>query len=196
MKVLPQQEEYLRNTIRDCMAVNPLVSVRKMQELVKKNTGRSISDKYLAKLMCKIRRQAIIQSDRKQMNERLSEVRERFRMLTDDLFRVVYWRPEFIKQYGLVCPTYKEKLAAIRLIAQLEIALFKTEVDTGAFESRQASVGGVLRQEVSQTGLQDKVFGVFREWKFMEIHEKTTDSPRVIESVSRIKPALFSTEEK
>jgi len=108
-----------------------------MQEIVKQNTGHSISDKYTAKLMKKIRRRAVIQSDRKLMNERLSEVRERFRVITDDLFRTIYWRPEFFIDYGLDNPSPKERLAAMKLLGQLELALFRAEVDTGVFDNRQ-----------------------------------------------------------
>lgn len=152
MKIILEKEEFLQNTIRDAIAVNPLVSIRRMQEIVKQNTGHSISDKYTAKLMKKIRRRAVIQSDRKLMNERLSEVRERFRVITDDLFRTIYWRPDFLIDYGLVNPSPKERLAAMKLLGQLELALFKAEVDTGVFENRQIIVNRIPGRCISLAG--------------------------------------------
>jgi len=152
MKVILEKEEFLQNTIRNAIAVNPLVSIRRMQEIVKQNTGHSISDKYTAKLMKKIRRRAVIQSDRKLMNERLSEVRERFRVITDDLFRTIYWRPEFFIDYGLDNPSPKERLAAMKLLGQLELALFKAEVDTGVFENRQIIVNRIPSRHISFAG--------------------------------------------
>lgn len=152
MKVILEKEEFLQNTIRNAIAVNPLVSIRRMQEIVKQNTGHSISDKYTTKLMKKIRRRAVIQSDRKLMNERLSEVRERFRVITDDLFRTIYWRPEFFIDYGLVNPSPKERLAAMKLLGQLELALFRAEVDTGVFENRQIIVHEMFNKRVLLSG--------------------------------------------
>jgi len=42
MKVLQEKEEFLKKMVRDIIARNPLVSIRRMQEVVKDNTGRSI----------------------------------------------------------------------------------------------------------------------------------------------------------
>jgi hypothetical protein len=171
MKILPEKEDFLKNTIRNAIAVNPLVSIRRMQEIVEHNTGRSISDKYTSKLMQKIRRQAIIQSDRKQMNERLAEIRERFRVLTDDLFRTIYWNPDFLKQYGLSYPSYKERLAAMKLLAQLDLALFHAELDAGMFENRQTAIADMLRQGVLPTELREQVVGVFRTWRLTSTYK-------------------------
>jgi len=174
MKMLPEKEEFLQNTIRNAIAVNPLVSIRGMQEIVEHNTGRSISDKYTSKLMRKIRRQAIIQSDQKQMNERLAEIRERFRVLTDDLFRTIYWKPDFLEQYGLSYPSFKQRLAAMKLLAQLELALFHAELDAGMFENKQIAIEEMLRQGVLPTELREQVIGVFRTWKLQPTHEQST----------------------
>jgi len=165
MKVLPEKEEFLKTTIRNAIALNPLVSIRRMQEIVEKNTGRSISDKYLNRLMHKIRRQAVVQSDRKQINERLAEVRERYRVLMDDLCRTIYWRPEFLHDYGLQYPSFNERLAAMKLLAQLELALFRAERETGMFENKQTAINEMLQQGVLPTELREQVIGVFRTWK-------------------------------
>ena len=172
MKIHPEKEEFLKNTIRDCMAVNPLVSIRRMQELVEANTGQSISDKYVARLMQKIRRQAVVQSDRKKMNERLSEVRERYRVLMQDLSRTVYWKYEYLKVYGMQQPNFKERLAAMKLLAQLDAALFRVELDAGVFEDRQLAIQEMLQQGILPTVLQERVVGVFRTWKLESTHEQ------------------------
>jgi hypothetical protein len=137
MKMLEEKEEMLKKTIRNAMAINPFISIRGTQALVEQNTGRSISDKYVSRLMRKIRRQAVVQSDRKQMNERLAEVRERFRLLTEYLYRIVYWKYEYLRDYGVEMPKCKDKLAAMKLLAQLELALFRAELQTGAFQDHQ-----------------------------------------------------------
>lgn len=171
MKILPEQEEFLKNTIRNGIAANPLVSIRKMQKIVEYNTGRFISDKYLAKLMVNIRHQAVVQSDKKQMNERLTEVRERFRLLMDDLLRTIYWKPEFLKDYGLTCPLFKERLAAMKLLAQLELALFRAELDAGVFNNKQVVLNDMFQQKILPTKLQEQVVEASMTWELKPVNK-------------------------
>lgn len=165
MKMILEKENFLKSNIRDIIAVNPLVSIRKVQELVEHNTGRPISDKYTSKLMYKIRREAVIQSDRKKMNERLAEVRELYRVLMDDLKRRIYWKPEFSQQYGLVYPSFKERIACMKLLGQMELALFRAELDVGMFENKQLALDEMLQRGVLPGELSERVVGVFRSWK-------------------------------
>jgi hypothetical protein len=176
MKILPEKEEFLMNSVRNAIAVNPLVSVRRMQEIVEKNTGRLLSDKYTAKLMKKLRRRAIIESDRKQVNERLSEVRERFRVLTDDLMRIIYWTPEIAKIYGQPCPSFKERIAAMKLLAQLDLAIFKAELDIGMFKNGQTGVSYLLRQGVAPTEMQEQLTKASRTWKLTPVGQEVGDN--------------------
>jgi len=111
-----------------------MVPIRRMQEIVEKNTGRSICDKYAAKLMHKVRRQAVVESDRSQINIRLPEMKERFCMSSEQLLRTIYWKREFLHDYGIKMPDWRERNAAIKLLAQLDIALLKTEMMAGVFE--------------------------------------------------------------
>lgn len=134
MKMILEKENYLKGQIRDIVALNPLVSIRKTQELVEQNIGRSIGDKYVSKLMYKIRREAVIQSDRKKINERLAEIRELYRVLMDDLKRRIYWKPDFLSDYGIAYPSVKERMGAMKLLAQMELALFRAEIMAGAFD--------------------------------------------------------------
>ena len=131
-----EKEDFLKSAIRDIVAVNPLVSIRGIQGLVENNTGYPISKNYASKLIGKVRKQAIVESDRKKTNERLAEVRERFRVLTQYLSRVQYWKPEYQRDYGMPEPTFKEILAAIKLNSQLELALLKAESIIGLFENK------------------------------------------------------------
>lgn len=137
--MLEEKEDMLVKTIRNAMAINPFVTIRAMQGMVEKNTGRSISDKYVSKLMYKIRRQAVVQSDRTLMNERLAQLRERNRVLLEDLYRIIYWRHDYLNLYGVEMPKCKDKIAAMRLVAQLDAALFRTELLAGAFESQNGA---------------------------------------------------------
>jgi hypothetical protein len=134
MKILPENEELLRKAVRNAIAINPTVSIRRMQKIVEKNVGRAISDKYASKLMHKVKRQAIIESDRSQINVRLAEMKDRFRMSSEQLLRVIYWKREFQLDFGIKQPEWRERNAAIKLLVQLDIALLKAEMMAGVFE--------------------------------------------------------------
>lgn len=139
----------MKSAIRDIVAVNPLVSVMGIQGLVKNNTGYPISKNYAAKLIGKVRKQAVIESDRKKMNERLAEVRERFRVLTQYLSRVQYWKPEYQRDYGMPEPAFKEILSAIKLNSQLELTLLKAESIIGLFENKGVKMELIRTQSMT-----------------------------------------------
>jgi hypothetical protein len=165
MKKLPAQVEYLSGHMRNIIALDPMVSIRKMQGIIEEKTGQSLSDKYVSKLMHKIRRQAVVQSDRKQINERLAEVKERYRVLMEDLLRTIYWKGDYFTMYRADRPTFNQRLAAIRLLAQMELALFKAEIEVGMFENRKMAMEEMLREGLLPTELHEQIVGVFRTWK-------------------------------
>jgi len=148
MKILEHKEEFIIWRIRDAIALDPLVSMRKLQLVIQEKTGRYISDKYLAKLMRKIRTKTIFESDRKQLNERLTEVRERYRVLSENLLRTIYWDWTSLEKCGIQKPTEKERQSAIKLLAQMELALFKMELDVGAFENQQLSIRSIKARNI------------------------------------------------
>ena len=167
MKIVKEKEEFLNLSIRNAIAVNPLVSIREMQKIVSHNLGRSISDKYLASLMQKMRRRAIIQSDQKQVNERLMEVRERYRVLSERLNRIIFWQPFFWAEHGLKRPTLKEQISASKLLAQMDLALFRAELESGAFDDKQAMANQISCNNVLPIGLEERAAVVSRKWKLL-----------------------------
>jgi hypothetical protein len=68
--------------------------------------------------------------------------------------------------HGIRHPSTKERLAAMKLQAQLELALFKAELDAGMFENKQIAINEMLQQGVLPTELREQVIGVFRTWRF------------------------------
>jgi PAS domain-containing protein len=165
MKILEEKEKFIYQIIRDSIALNPLVSIRGLQEAFEKRTGRSISDKYVSKLRDKMRTRSIVESDRKKLNERLAEVRERYRVLSENLLRTIYWNWESLKICGIQQPNEKQRQSAIKLLAQMELALLRLELDMGVFENRQLAISEMLKQGTLPTELHEQIVGVFRTWK-------------------------------
>ena len=92
----------------------------------------------------------------------------------DHLNKVVYWQYEFLKDYGIEYPTFKEKITAIKLLAQLESTLFRTELAAGVFEDKQAAIEEMLQQGMLPTELREQVIAVFRTWKLGPAHQDNT----------------------
>ena len=174
MKILPEQEEWLRKNIRDALALNPLVTVRGIQQHIKIQTDRTISDKYVMKLLFKVRREVIIQSDRTALRARLVEVKERCRMMTEQLNRIIYWPVPWSENTStyisspLSKPSATERIAAVKTIAQIEIALMKAELDIGLFEDRRSAIEEMLREGLLPPELHEEIILIFRRWKTRE----------------------------
>lgn len=174
MKILEEKEKFIYQTIRDSLALNPMISIRGLQEAFQIRTGHTISDKYVSKLREKMRRKAIIESDRKQLKDRLSEVRERYRVLSENLWRTIYWNWESLKLCGIQKPTEKERQSAIELLAKMELALLKTEFEIGVFENRQLAISEMLKQGMLPTELHEQIVGVFQSWKIESSIQENT----------------------
>ena len=165
MKISAHREGYLREQIREMVALNPMITIRGLQKLLEHNTGRPISDKYLTCLLRKVRREAVVQSDRQKLQPRIVEVRERHNALRSQLYRIAYWTPRNYQTYGIPKPKSSERINAIRVIAQMDIALLKAELDVGAFEDRRMALEEMLRAGLLAQELHEQVVGVFRTYK-------------------------------
>lgn len=182
MKILPQQEAHLRETIRDALALDPLMTVRRLQVIVKSNTRRTISDKYLMKLLHKVRREIVIQSDNKKLTARLAEVRERHATLRKQLLRIAYWSPVGSADHGITRPRASEQINAIKTVVQMDLDLLKTELEIGIYEDRRTALEEMLREGLLPQELHEQVVGVFRTWKLgpssMNVKSNVIDQPR------------------
>ena len=165
MKILSQQEASLREMIRDVLALDPLITIRRLQTMVRHNTKRTISDKYLMRLLFKVRREIVIQSDRKKVADRLAEIRERHAVLRKQLLRIAYWNPVGSLDHGITRPRASEQVNAIKTIAQMDLALLKAELDVGIYEDRRLALEEMLREGLLPQELHEQVIGVFRTWK-------------------------------
>jgi hypothetical protein len=166
MKILPQQEYHIRQVIRDNLALDPLISIRNLKKAVEYNTHRPIGDKYLMRLLGKIRGEVIVRADRQKLTERLTEVKERFRVLRMELYRIVYWEMRYFPEFGIQRPTNQERMNAVKTLAQMDLALLKTELDVGEFRKKQNDIEALLNDPALPSELHEQIIGVFRQWKF------------------------------
>lgn len=77
--------------IRDARAIDPLISVSALDQHLEKKFKRGFSYRYITD---KIAGQALIEAGRTQIEERLAFTRENYRMMREELLKIVYWSPE------------------------------------------------------------------------------------------------------
>lgn len=130
MRILPPVEERLRREVRDARAKDPLITVSALAEILEKEFNRSFSRKYVAKLSDKVARQALIEADRTQIEQRMAFTRENYRMVRERLLKIVFWKPE----YGLKQPWDTTVVEAARNLVMLDLALLKAEIETGMYK--------------------------------------------------------------
>jgi hypothetical protein len=94
MRILPPAEERIRRTIRDARAIDPLITVTDLQATLEKKLNRTLSRKYITRIAGKVARQSLIEADRTQIEERLAQTREGYRLIRERLLKIVYWTPE------------------------------------------------------------------------------------------------------
>lgn len=185
MKILPQQELHIRQVIRDSLALDPLISIRNLKKTVEYNTKHPIGDKYLMRLLGKIRGEVVAQANRQELGERMTEVKERFRVLQKELQRIIYWEMRYFPEFGIQRPSTRERMNAIKTLAQMDLALLKTELDVGMFRKKQNEIEELLNNPALPSELHEQIIGVFRQWKFSKpepAEAKTTPQMAIIEA--------------
>jgi hypothetical protein len=85
MRMLAAIEEEIRRVVRDERAKDPLASESKLEAALEKHFQRGFSHQYVSKIADKVAREALIQADRTQIEERMNFTRENYRMMGEEL---------------------------------------------------------------------------------------------------------------
>lgn len=139
--ILHETEERIKRAIRDILAIDPLIGVTRLkQQLLTRGFhgahGNAMDWRYVAKLVRKITREGAMSMDRQKLSDRILPIKERFRLMAEELIKTIYWTPprEGERDDGMAPPTRTERMKAIELLMKLDLAILKAEVDVGAFE--------------------------------------------------------------
>src|SRR5580704_11723870 len=94
MRIVPEVEAQIRRVIRDARAKDPLITVGRIGRLLEQEFNRGFSYQYVAKVVEKVEREAMVEIDRTKIEQRLKFTRENYRMMREELLKIVYWTPE------------------------------------------------------------------------------------------------------
>jgi hypothetical protein len=143
MRIVPAVEAELRREIRDARALDPLISVSALEQRLEKKFNRGFSYRYIAKLADKIARQALIEADRTKIEERLAFTRENYRIVREQLMKIVCWQPEDRGKK----PWHSEVTEAGKAIVAMDLAILKAEIDNGLYRRPMEAIAKEFQYE-------------------------------------------------
>jgi hypothetical protein len=132
MRILPAVEEGIRRVIRDERAKDPLITVSGLEHALEKHFERGFSHQYVSKLADKVAREGLIDLDRAQIEQRLNFSRENYRMMREQLLKIVYWKPE--DDGGISKPAAKDRVEAAKSVVMMDLALLSAEIANGLYK--------------------------------------------------------------
>lgn len=145
--------------IRDAMAIDPLISSRAMVDLVEKKTNRPIGRVYVMKLMRKVSGEIVVRADREQVEKKIAYLRERNRVICEELFRMAFPDPKLIPQPELI-----DRRKALEAIARIEANQAKLEMDFGLFERKLGTLGVEHRLKPLDEAALNDIVRTFQAW--------------------------------
>jgi len=146
MRILPPIEYEIRRAIRDARALDPIINVVALQVMLEKKFHRTFKHEYVSRLLHKVAREGLVDADRTQINERLAQTREGYRLIRERLLKIVYWTPE-TGQRGVKPPFHAEIIDAAKTIVMLDLALLKAEIDNGLYRKPVEELAKEFRYE-------------------------------------------------
>lgn len=168
MKKPRTQEEKMKRIIRDAIVIDPLISVAKLQDALFEKGYRTAGNNpldwdYVSKVRQKVHRQAVEAADRQKVNERIAEIKERYRLIFERLIRIAFYSDE-LKKEGVMPPSYKDQISALREIGKLDIAIFNAELDAGIFERHIGTLEIEKRSKPLPPELKAQMLKAFANW--------------------------------
>ena len=122
-------QSHLERTLRDAVALDPLMTVTQLQTVLQNKFNRDFSWRYVTKLRDKLYRRMLKNAVRSRLISDFALIAERHRVYHETLRRTAF-DPTTDKQ---------EQVDIIMRLAQMELALFKTGVECGIYDQSKLS---------------------------------------------------------
>jgi hypothetical protein len=146
MRILPPFEEKIRRQIRDEIAKKPTLSVSGIKEQLEKTFGRGFDYIYIRKLVGKVRNELTVNVDRAQIEPRLAELKENYRLMRDELLKLVYWTPATAVE-GMPKPLARDRIEAAKNVVMLDLAVLQAELANGMYKKPAELIAREIRYE-------------------------------------------------
>lgn len=156
MRKSKEQENFYITQIRRLIVIDPDMSAREIQEHLAENNLR-LDDKYVAKLKEKIYKQRSHSTDRQTLHLALGKMSEALK--------------EVIKEAWITATRAstkpREKVMALKLIADNEVQLFEMLFDAGVFNRKLGEIDlNVIRDRPISSATIDGIVDNMKKWGF------------------------------
>lgn len=133
-------EELIKTEIRIKLATEPLLTAYSLSRHLAKRgftnaNGGPLDNEYIGRLIRKVNGEVLANIDRGKLKQRLALMRERHAAAFDRLFKIAYWRWEYLDE-GIAMPEIKDQVKALEVIMKMDNVLLQTEMDAGIFERK------------------------------------------------------------
>jgi len=179
----------MKLAIRDSIAIDPLISVSRLQDVLFNKGFKSANNQvltwhYIAKLVRKINREASERADRQKVTERLSQSKERYRLVFDRLMRIAFYT-EDLKKEGMPPPSYRDQISALNSIVRLDIAILNAEMDAGIFERHIGTLEVDKRNKPIPKEVKERIRQAMINWGMMpeEISKQNADNTKTTTAI-------------
>jgi hypothetical protein len=154
-------EENLKRAIRDAVALDPVAGIHQLTDTLSKRLNHSFDPRYIKKLRDKVVRQNLVEIDRIKIEERMNFTRENYRMVREELLKIMYWTPQNALT-GMPKPLARDRVEAAKSVAMLDLALLKAEIECGLYKKPIET----LAKEIHYDPLPDDVrIVVIKSWR-------------------------------
>lgn len=180
-KINDDKELDLKRIIRDTISLDPLISTRRLQDVLHRNgfstaNGNPLDREYIGKLIRKLRKEASSNVDRQVIAERLAGTKERFRVMTDRLLKIAFW--DYTKmQDGMFPPTYQEQIRAIDTVMKWDIAILNAEMDAGIFQRNLGKLEIEKRNRPVDDDQARIILSAMQQWGFVDAEVVPPERP-------------------
>jgi hypothetical protein len=145
MRILPAVEEEIRRVIRDERAKDPLITVAGLEHALEEHFQRGFSHQYVSKIADKVAREGLIEADRTQIEQRLNFTRENYRMMREQLLKIVYWTPD--NPNNMSRPAAKDLIEAAKNVVMMDLALLNAEITNGMYKKPVDAIAREIHYE-------------------------------------------------
>jgi hypothetical protein len=190
MKILPPAQEKMMRAIRDAIALDPLISIRSLQEVLERRSIKIASREYLTKLVWKLNRELSVNVDRQKLSERIAQMKERQRIVVDRLIRIAFYTDD-LKKEGLPPPSYRDQISALNAIMKLDLAIINAEMDAGIFERHFGTLEIERRNKPIPKEVRERIRQAFINWGMIQketIAENNADQPTNTSTAIMVRP--------
>lgn len=180
MKKLAIQEDKIKRAIRDILVIDPLISITKMQDALlekghKTSSGKVLDWRYVQKLKLKVHRKTVEDTDRAKVIPRIAEMKERYRLMTDKLLRIIFAGDDLKSMPA----SYKDQINAINSLVKLDVLIFNAEMDAGIFERHLGTLEIEKRNKPLPPELKAVMLKAFVNWGIVPPEAITHEEPSI-----------------